>query len=124
MPVGGHIELDENPEEGLFREIEEETGFTKEKLTILSNKPKFESTEQKYLYTPGLLDIHKINETHWHVGLIYFIKVMSSEIRLAEKEHKEIKWFALPELKKEKYKVRDDIIYAAEEAIKLARIHK
>lgn len=27
LPMGGHVELDEDPEEALFREIEEETGL-------------------------------------------------------------------------------------------------
>ena len=39
IPMGGHVELDEDPETALFREIEEETGL---EVSILSSKPTLE----------------------------------------------------------------------------------
>jgi ADP-ribose pyrophosphatase YjhB (NUDIX family) len=36
LPLGGHIELDEDPEQALFREIMEESGL---EVDILSQKP-------------------------------------------------------------------------------------
>jgi ADP-ribose pyrophosphatase YjhB (NUDIX family) len=36
LPLGGHIELDEDPEQALFREITEESGL---EVDILSQKP-------------------------------------------------------------------------------------
>ena len=36
IPMGGHIELDEDPEEALFREIQEETGL---EVEIVAEKP-------------------------------------------------------------------------------------
>jgi len=36
LPLGGHIELDEDPEQALFREIREESGL---EVDILSQKP-------------------------------------------------------------------------------------
>lgn len=124
LPIGGHIELDEDPEQGLFRETEEETGLTKEKLVVLSEKPKFESVEQKYLFTPNLLDIHKINDEHRHIGLIYFVRSNSQKLELAKDEHNHVRWLTRKDLKNKKYRLRDDIVYAAEKAIELEAIFK
>lgn len=119
LPVGGHIELVENPEEGLFREIKEETGLTKDKLTVLSSKPKYKSSEQKYLFTPNLLDIHKISESHQHIGIMYFVRSSSDKIKHAKDEHNHIRWLTKSDLKRKEYQIRDDIVYAAEKAIEL-----
>jgi len=39
LPPGGHIELDEDPDQGLFRELEEETGLKKGHFDLLTTKP-------------------------------------------------------------------------------------
>jgi 8-oxo-dGTP pyrophosphatase MutT (NUDIX family) len=39
LQPGGHIELDEDPLEALWREIEEETGLTKSHLEIVQQQP-------------------------------------------------------------------------------------
>ena len=52
MPVGGHIELNEDPEEALFREIKEETGIDKSQLTVLSSKPKLLPMEPSFYSLP------------------------------------------------------------------------
>ena len=57
LPIGGHIELDETPEDALYREIQEECGL---KVEIMSDKPEGHHSNGKYLYTPNYLDIHKI----------------------------------------------------------------
>lgn len=93
LPVGGHIELDEDPEQALFREIEEETGLRAECLTVLSDKPNIKDTSNKILYTPNFLDIHQITSQHRHVGLIYVLASMSDQIRLLSTEHNHIEWF-------------------------------
>jgi len=100
LPVGGHIELTEDPEEGLFREIEEEAGIKQRDLRIFSEKPKEKFKNFKFLYPPSFLDIHKIKEGHKHIGLIYFLKSATDKIKLKEDEHFEIKWFTKEEIEK------------------------
>lgn len=124
LPIGGHIELDEDPEQALFREIEEETGLTKNDIEILSEKPNFASPAQKYLYTPNLLDIHTINDIHKHIGLLYFIRAKTNEVRLEADAHNDIRWLSKEALHDSKYQIRDDIIYAAEKAIDLDKNFK
>ena len=61
LPIGGHIELNEDPEEALFREVKEECGL---KIEVFDKKPLLESEGTKFLYSPSYLDIHKISENH------------------------------------------------------------
>jgi 8-oxo-dGTP pyrophosphatase MutT (NUDIX family) len=49
LPLGGHIELDEDPEQALFREIKEESGL---EIDILSQKPAQQFAGRKFLYPP------------------------------------------------------------------------
>src|SRR5690606_27499787 len=87
LPVGGHIELDEDPEMALWREIEEESGLKKSDLNLLTTKPSFQDSRTKILHTPNYVDVHDINPTHKHIGLIYFLRSTTDKIILAEAEH-------------------------------------
>ena len=117
LPIGGHIELDEDPEQALFREISEETGLTETDLIILSDKPNFHSPTQKFLYTPNLLDIHKINDKHKHIGITYFVKSHTDKMKLNIKEHNAIQWFTKENLYDDKLNIKKHIIYIAEKAL-------
>jgi 8-oxo-dGTP pyrophosphatase MutT (NUDIX family) len=115
IPMGGHIELDEDPEQALFREIDEETGL---EVTILSSKPDVKSAGTKTMLTPNYMDVHEANPPHRHVGLIYFARAHSDKARLSD-EHTELKWFTREELHEKKYGLPPIIIFYAEEALKL-----
>src|SRR3989344_4246010 len=77
LPIGGHIELHEDPDEALAHEIAEECGLEVEMLTT---KPKIPGDHRKSLFTPNYMDIHEVNEVynpgphHKHVGLKKFAK--------------------------------------------------
>ncbi len=99
MPVGGHIELDEDPDQALFREIHEETGLTLNQFTILQPKlsPPPPSNRTKYLLTPQFVDIHQINNTHKHTGLIFFGQAHTDQIIISS-EHHDFRWFSAKDL--------------------------
>ncbi|MEK7111484.1 MAG: NUDIX domain-containing protein [Patescibacteria group bacterium] len=120
MPVGGHIELNEDPEEALFREIKEETGIDKSQLTVLSSKPEIVSDGTKFLFTPSFLDIHKITDTHRHVGITYLLESKTDKLILAADEHRGISWFSLSELEKGKVDIYPAVKFYSQEAIKLS----
>ena len=120
MPVGGHIELNEDPEEALFREIEEETGIDKSQLTVLSSKPEIVSDGTKFLFTPSFLDIHKITDTHRHVGITYLLESKTDKLILAADEHKGIRWFNLSDLEDKKIDISAAVKFYAQEAIRLS----
>jgi 8-oxo-dGTP pyrophosphatase MutT (NUDIX family) len=119
LPVGGHIELDEDPEQALFREIKEETGLNN--IKILSGKPLINSRGTKFLYTPIFLDIHNISKTHKHIGLTYFVKAKNHKVKLAEREHKDIRWFSERDIDDKKWKLSPAVKFYAKEALKYGK---
>lgn len=123
LPPGGHIELDEDPEQALIREIEEETGLKKSQIDIMSEKPRIRNdSSRKMLLPPKWLDIHWINKTHKHIGLGYVVKSKTQKVVLAKKEHYEIRWFTERDLNNNKYKLISNIKFYCKEAVKICKI--
>lgn len=117
LPIGGHIELDEDPEQALFREVEEESGLTPEKLEVYGSKPDVESPGTKVLYAPTFLDIHDISETHRHIGMTYLLKSSTNRIQLAEGEHNAIQWVHKDKLADPLLQLTPAVRFYASEAI-------
>ena len=115
LPLGGHIELDEDPEQALFREIKEESGL---EVEILSQKPAQQFEGKKFLYPPVYLDIHPITPTHRHIGLVYFATAASDQVRLAADEHEAIRWFSEAELHDRTFGIQPDVLFYAGEALR------
>ncbi len=118
LPVGGHIEPGEDPEEALFREIQEECGL---KVEILSKKPGIKFEGRKYLLPPVYLDIHSINENHRHVAMVYFGKTEDENFRHEDSDHYDTRWFSESDLENREYNIQEDIKFYSKEAIKMAR---
>lgn len=93
LPLGGHIELDEDPEQAALREAKEESGLDVE---LIGERPPTTSPGTRALIAPRFLDIHRINETHEHIGLIYWARPKKGTLALAVEEHHDIRW-ARPE---------------------------
>ena len=115
IPVGGHIELDEDPEQALFREVKEETGLD---IEVLSTRPKFTSPESKFLITPNYVDVHEANPPHKHISFTYFVKTKRDDFALSD-EHDDMRWFTLVELEDKRYALTPSVQFYASEAIKL-----
>ncbi len=118
LPIGGHIELDEDPEEALYREIQEECGL---KVSIFSKAPAIRHPGVKPLPTPDYVDAHRISETHKHVAFIYFGKSQSDKVILHEREHREFCWVSEKELKSPEFKLTKSIYFYSLEALKKSR---
>jgi len=116
IPIGGHVELDEDPEEALFREIAEETGL---EVRLLGTKPLISSPGTKSLLTPAYLDVHEANIPHKHINLVYFGQATTNQAILSD-EHTELKWFSVPELQKSQYHLEPIVVFYAQEAIERA----
>ena len=120
MPVGGHIELNEDPVEALVREVREESGLDVE-LIGGNVAPEGLGDESKPLIAPIYMDAHSISETHKHIGLFYFAKATTDQVKLAEQEHNAIRWFTKEELEDPANNVHPYIrFYATEALAKLA----
>jgi len=100
LPVGGHIEGNETPEEALKREAMEEAGLEIEALS----KPAFECSDENVsmLLMPHHLQMelikHSKEEAHHHVDFIFFCRAKQGKEKLNEKEHNEIRWFSAKDL--------------------------
>ncbi len=116
MPVGGHIELHEDPVEALLREIQEESGLTVELLGG-SVAPEGLGGDSKPLIAPMYMDAHNISETHKHIGLFYFAKATTDQVKLAEQEHNGIQWFTKEDLEDPIYNVLPYIRFYATDAL-------
>jgi 8-oxo-dGTP diphosphatase len=114
---GGHIELDEDPEEALFREIEEETGL--KDVEILSSKPDISEPRRKAIYTPNYVDVHDANPPHRHIALVYFARAKNNK-HLQSDEHSDARWFSAQELEDPNLSIPLDIKFYSKEALKLA----
>ena len=95
LPVGGHIELDEDPEAAALREVREESGL---EIELLGERPPTTGSGTRALIAPRFLDIHYITDTHDHIGMIYWARVKQGEVKLAEAEHHDIRWCSSEEL--------------------------
>lgn len=121
LPIGGHIELHEDPDEALWREIEEECGLVETDLTPLCEKLDLKSEGTKFLLTPNRLDIHDVKNGHRHVGMIYYFISSHDRVKLEEGAHDEIRWVSESELEDAELNLSHAIKYYCIEAIKLAK---
>ncbi|MDB6028058.1 MAG: mutT/nudix family protein [Verrucomicrobiales bacterium] len=90
LPLGGHIELDEDPEMAALREAREECGF---EVDLIGERPPTTEPGTRALIGPRFLDIHRISDTHEHIGMIYWARPKSSvAAKCAVEEHHDIRW--------------------------------
>jgi 8-oxo-dGTP diphosphatase len=116
LPIGGHIELDENPEEGALREAKEESGL---EVELIGEKPPIQAEDGFLpLLAPAYLDIHRIREPHWHIGMIYFARVKSGEVTLNREEHRNIQWLSEKDFEAPKWALSQPLKFYAGEALK------
>ena len=80
LSVGGHIELDEDPNQAAVREVKEEVGLD----VILADDLlpfKKETGEYRELIPPKFLNRHRISDAHEHVTLTYFAAADTDEVQ-------------------------------------------
>lgn len=112
MQPGGHVELDEDPEQALWREMKEETGLSRDDLTLLTDQPSAGIRNLKVLPNPYLFNVHDYSSTHKHIDLCYVLRASTDKIKPAEGESTETGWFSLDEIitKSEKDEVFDNTL--------------
>ena len=95
LPLGGHIELDEDPETAALREAKEESGLDVE---LLGERPPTTELGTRALIAPRFLDIHRISATHEHIGMMYWARPKHGALTLSASEHHDIRWCSAEEL--------------------------
>lgn len=96
LSVGGHVELDEDPNQAALREAKEEVGldikfFDDRKIQMESND------DYQELIPPQFLNIHTISLVHKHIAMTFFATTTTDKVR-PEKESDEYKWVTKEEL--------------------------
>lgn len=95
LPLGGHVELDEDPEQAAVREAREESGL---EVELLGERPPIAEPGTRPLIAPRFMDIHRITESHQHIGLIYWARPVRGTLALAPAEHHDIRWCSAADL--------------------------
>ena len=114
LPLGGHIELDEDPEQAALRETKEESGLDVE---LIGERPPTTGPGTRALIGPRFLDVHRINETHEHIGMIYWARPKGGRATLAAAEHHDIRWCHATELAQLQPPISDAVKWYALQAI-------
>lgn len=101
LPPGGHIEINENPEEAARREVEEETGIIE--FHFISNQEEVLGKiddRSNLLRLPHYLLEEEIEINHYHLDWIFyaFVEIHSDEIVF---NNTTFKWFNIKQLELE-----------------------
>jgi 8-oxo-dGTP pyrophosphatase MutT (NUDIX family) len=96
IQIGGHVELDEDTDEAMVREIEEECGIEVEFLNGIVDVP---LQKTRHLRKPHFLNIHEISRTHKHLDLGYVCLAKSIDCKLEKDAHNDIGWFTADQIK-------------------------
>lgn len=117
LSVGGHIELDEEPNQAAIREVKEEVGLDVQ-LYHGEAYPLTKKDNYQELIPPQFLDKNRINDSHEHVTLVYFARADTDKLTLSEKEKSdECRWFTMEELDDPQYQLKDNIKMYAQSAL-------
>jgi 8-oxo-dGTP pyrophosphatase MutT (NUDIX family) len=99
LSVGGHIELDEDPNQAAIREVKEEVGLDIELLDTRTYRA--EDQDYKELIPPAFMNRHRINESHEHVTLTYFGQSKNDKVTNDSDEVAQgLRWFSVDDLTK------------------------
>lgn len=114
LSVGGHVELDEDPNTAAVREVKEEVGLDVVLFKEEGKQPKFKESKNISLVPPQFMVMHSIDEKHSHVAFIFFAKSETDQLELSETEvADDCRWFSKDEILDEKYGVPDSMqVYA------------
>ena len=99
LPVGGHIDKDETPDDALLREIKEEVGLDVE---IIGKSPvPLIGNAKKNLSLPFHTNLHSVGD-HDHYCLFFICRPLNQNVELKLDEINSAEWFTKEELMQER----------------------
>lgn len=118
LPVGGHIDLNELPEEAAIRETFEETGIVVELYDLDSLKGQDVNTErEKVLINPIHTIWGEVDKGHEHIDFVFYAKSISEKLKPGENESRTLEWYSESELESIRDALLKDVYLMAKEAI-------
>lgn len=97
LPLGGHIDRDELPEDAAVREAKEEAGIDVE---LFQPRESYKSAGAKDLISPSRIMLQDINEHHQHIDFVFYATAKTFDLKPAKSETENLKWFTVEEIKK------------------------
>lgn len=94
LAPGGHIELEEDPNEAAVREIKEETGL---EIALIGSRMR-DTTVSGDLIPPQFINRHHFNEEHEHVDMVYFGRILGGALQAEEGTNTEFRWLSRDEI--------------------------
>ncbi len=123
LQIGGHVELDEDTDTALLREIQEECGL---EVELLSRKPGKAAPNEKVLYQPDFVNLHSLDKPrgHYHLDLRYVAIAKTDQPTLEASAHNDIRWFTRHDLYTADFGINAANRWYCLEALKMAKAHR
>ena len=112
LPVGGHIEPGETPEDAILREVQEEVGCAFE----FHPKAEEKNNGQVRILKPTRMQVEKVPHHGHHINTIFFGKVMIWSNAVETDEQEKLRWFSEKELQTEN--ILESVCSSALDALK------
>lgn len=96
IPVGGHIDRDELPQDTAIREAKEESGLV---INLYNPDKQILTGEVRQLLRPMHILLENINPFHQHIDFIYYAYSETDVLQPENGETTELKWLTADEVK-------------------------
>jgi len=95
LPVGGHIEKNELPEDAALRQVKEESGLD---VALYNPDTQIDMGDSRRLIRPMRILLEDIEKGHQHIDSVYYATINSFTLCPQSGEAVELKWFAAEEI--------------------------
>lgn len=114
LPIGGHIDRDELPEEAAIREAKEEAGL---EIVLYNPDENLKMDGTRDLVRPPHIMLQDINAFHQHIDFTYYASADIFELNPEDGETNDLRWFTKEEV--EKLDAPQNVKIRALEALKI-----
>lgn len=113
LQPGGHVEEDETPDEAAVREMKEETGL---EVEVVGEEKEFESYSATDLPMPFNINLHQIEESHWHCDFQYEVRKVGDTEEYEYPDEK-IRWLSKEEIRSDSFEMPANVRRSALELL-------